>query len=80
MIVDNIKILGEKIKLIFAESKDVDIEIGLNNNVYEAVIKYGAKSKISISKINNDYKFLFNGRFYDIEKKKTLKEIRFKLK
>lgn len=78
MIVDNVKILGEKIKLIFVKDKCVDIEIGLNNNFYDAVIKYGAKSKISISKIKNDYKFLFNAGFCDIENKKTLKEIGFK--
>ena len=50
----------------------------MNNNFNDAVIKYGAKEKISFSKIKNDYKFLFNGNMLDIENKKTLKEIRFK--
>ena len=78
IIIDNVKILGEKIKLIFEKDKCVEIEIGLNNNFYDAVIKYGAKSKISISKIKNNYKFLFNARVCDIENKQTLKEIGFK--
>ena len=75
-IVDNIKILGEKIILIFSQiGRSVTIEIGMNNNLYDAAIKYGAKNKISISKIKNDYKFIFNSRILDIENKQTLKEI-----
>ena len=77
--IDNVKILGEKIILIFnKEGNDVSIEIGMNNIFNDAVIKYGAKKKLSFSKIKNDYKFLFNSCMLDIENKKTLKDLRFK--
>ena len=79
MIVDNAKILGEKIILKFNQyGREVSIEIGINNNLYDAAIKYGAKMNIPISKIKKDYKFYFNSRAYDVENKKTLKEIGFK--
>ena len=72
----NVKILGEKIILIFCFlGKSVSIEIGMNNTLSDAAIKFGAKYGISTSKIKNDCKFFFNSRIQNIENRQTLKEI-----
>lgn len=75
-LIDNIKILGEKIILIFDDyGKNISIEIGKNNNFNDVVIKYCAKNNIPISKVKNDYKFLYNSSVIDIEGKRDLFEI-----
>ena len=72
----NIKILGEKIKLIIQKpGNDVEIEIGKDNTFKDAVITYGKKEKIAISKIEKNNVFIFNSRTLDLKSKKTLKEI-----
>ena len=72
----NIKILGEKIKLIVHKpGNDVEIEIGKDNTFKDAVITYGQKEKIAISKIEKNNVFIFNSRTLDLKSNKTLKEI-----
>ena len=72
----NIKILGEKIKLIIQKhGNDVEIEIGKDNTFKDAVITYGQKEKIAISKIEKNNVFIFNSRTLDLKSNKTLKEI-----
>ena len=79
IIIDNVKILGEKIILIFENlGREVDIEIGMNNNFNDAAIKFGAKNKISTSNIKKNYQFIFHSKLLDIENRQTLKEIGFK--
>ena len=75
-LIDNIKILWEKIILIFDNyGKNISIEIGKNNNFNDVIIKYCAKNNIPISKVKNDYKFLYNSSAIDIEDKRDLFEI-----
>ena len=72
----NNEILGEKIKLFFQNLDEmVEIEIGKDNTVKDAVIKFGQKREIAISKIISNYIFLFNYKSLDLKSKKTLKEI-----
>lgn len=79
-IIDNVKILGEKIFLgICFQGKTVTIEIGTNNNFNDVIIKFCAKNKIPISKVKRDYAFLYNSRkIGDREYMKTLKEMGFR--
>jgi len=72
----NNEILGEKIKLFFQNLDEmVEIEIGKDNTIKDAVIKFGQKREIAISKIISNYIFLFNYKSLDLKSKKTLKEI-----
>ena len=72
----NSEILGEKIKIFFQNLDEmVEIEIGKNNTIKDAVIKFGQKRKIATSKIISNYIFLFNYKSLDLKSKKTLKEI-----
>jgi hypothetical protein len=73
---DNVKILGEKIILKFnIDRLVVDIEIGMHNNFSDAAIKFGAKCRISTSKLKKNYKFLLYSKLLEADDRQTLKQL-----
>ena len=73
----DVKILGEKIMIIFERKTDgkmASIAIGADNTFKDAVFKY-SKQYYPISTINDEIIFLYKGRKISLKDRKTLKEI-----
>ena len=74
---DSPVILGKPIYLMFVlgNGVKVNIQIGLNNTIKDALIKFCNKFGLSISCLGKDLGFLFNASFLDYEDNRTLGEI-----
>jgi hypothetical protein len=74
---DSPVILGKPIYLMFVlgNGVKVNIQIGLNNTIKDALIKFCNKLGLSISCLGKDLGFLFNASFLDYEDNRTLGEI-----
>jgi hypothetical protein len=74
---DSPRILGKPIYLMFVlgNGVKVNIQIGLNNTIKDALIKFCNKLGLSISCLRKDLGFLFNASFLDYEDNRTLGEI-----
>jgi hypothetical protein len=74
---DSPVILGKPIYLMFVlgNGVKVNIQIGLNNTIKDALIKFCNKLGLSISCLGKYLGFLFNASFLDYEDNRTLGEI-----